>query len=489
MDTILERQRHAHEEIERLEAAMVQELVEPGKTHKEKLQTEHRVLKLLERSQDKSAELLKLYEDEHGLGKAELQAIAGSNEFAEFYERLKTIKDYHRKYPNEIVEPMELSFRNIHNPEQEDEEMEVLFSGEEGMGRYLDLHQLYDIYINLKGIEKLSYRKYLDIFGDFTFLPKEAKSTPTYASYVSKMQLYLESFFQRSRPLFNLQQVYKDTITSFNEQWDQDTVFDGWEGILKHEDDEEADECYCVPCAKQFAKKTIFDAHLTGKKHKKAAEKLLQNGVTDVSPDERKKSREEAAKARKETLRPVILAETVVKAYALELLPYIDDTKANVERKQSLTDEERARQMDDEAEEVDQSESEDENEDKIYNPLKLPLGWDGKPIPFWLYKLHGLGIKYSCQICGDFVYMGRKAFDKHFQEWRHAHGMRSLGIPNTRQFHEITNIDDAIALHERLKKHTKTQDFKAEAMEEFEDGEGNVLNRKLFEDLKRQGLL
>jgi splicing factor 3A subunit 3 len=41
--------------------------------------------------------------------------------------------------------------------------------------------------------------------------------------------------------------------------------------------------------------------------------------------------------------------------------------------------------------------------------------------------------------------MGRKAFDKHFQEWRHAHGMRCLGIPNTRQFHEITKIDDAYA--------------------------------------------
>ena len=36
------------------------------------------------------------------------------------------------------------------------------------------------------------------------------------------------------------------------------------------------------------------------------------------------------------------------------------------------------------------TESEDE-EQQIYNPLKLPMGWDGKPIPYWLYKLHGLG--------------------------------------------------------------------------------------------------
>lgn len=33
----------------------------------------------------------------------------------------------------------------------------------------------------------------------------------------------------------------------------------------------------------------------------------------------------------------------------------------------------------------------DDEEQQIYNPLKLPMGWDGKPIPYWLYKLHGLG--------------------------------------------------------------------------------------------------
>lgn len=66
------------------------------------------------------------------------------------------------------------------------------------------------------------------------------------------------------------------------------------------------------------------------------------------------------------------------------------------------------------ADEIDEDES-DDDDDKPYNPLKLPLGWDGKPIPFWLYKLHGLGVEYPCEICGNYVYRGRKAFDKHFQ--------------------------------------------------------------------------
>lgn len=68
------------------------------------------------------------------------------------------------------------------------------------------------------------------------------------------------------------------------------------------------------------------------------------------------------------------------------------------------------------AEKVVAESSDDEQESgKIYNPLKLPLGWDGKPIPYWLYKLHGLGVEYSCEICGGFKYMGRKAFERHFQ--------------------------------------------------------------------------
>lgn len=35
--------------------------------------------------------------------KDELSAISGPNEFAEFYNRLKQIKEFHRKHPNEVV--------------------------------------------------------------------------------------------------------------------------------------------------------------------------------------------------------------------------------------------------------------------------------------------------------------------------------------------------------------------------------------------------
>lgn len=135
------------------------------------------------------------------------------------------------------------------------------------------------------------------------------------------------------------------------------------------------------------------------------------------------------------------------------------------------------------------ADDDDDDDGKVYNPLKLPLGWDGKPIPFWLYKLHGLGVEFKCEICSDYVYMGRKAFDRHFQESRHAFGMRALGLPNTKHFHEITKIQDALALADKLKREGRQELAQMERAEEMEDADGNVYDSKTYNDLRKQGLI
>ncbi|KAJ1670966.1 Pre-mRNA-splicing factor sap61, partial [Spiromyces aspiralis] len=173
--------------------------------------------------------------------------------------------------------------------------------------------------------------------------------------------------------------------------------------------------------------------------------------------------------------RSIAELEYIVREYAASLKSVIQNTRENVERKQVLTDMERDQEMLEENE-VEIQESEDEDEEHIYNPLKLPLGWDGKPIPYWLYKLHGLGVEYNCEICGNYIYRGRKAFDKHFQESRHTTNMRRLGIPNTRQFHDITKIEDALALWEKIKRQQSTTTINQDTFEEFEDEEGNVFS-------------
>ena len=131
------------------------------------------------------------------------------------------------------------------------------------------------------------------------------------------------------------------------------------------------------------------------------------------------------------------------------------DTKVNVERKQGMTERERQQELEqlysEQPAEGTKDEDEDsDSEDKIHNPLKLPLAWDGKPIPYWLYKLHGLGVEFPCEICGNFVYMGRRAFDKHFNEPLHIHGLKCLGITNTSLFREITSIQEAESLWKKI---------------------------------------
>ncbi|CAG2205425.1 PRP9 [Mytilus edulis] len=161
-------------------------------------------------------------------------------------------------------------------------------------------------------------------------------------------------------------------------------------------------------------------------------------------------------------------------------------TRDNVQRKQARTGEERE---DSDDEHFEGDDDDDDDDDIPYNPKNLPLGWDGKPIPYWLYKLHGLNISYTCEICGNFTYKGPKAFQRHFAEWRHAHGMRCLQIPNTAHFANVTLIEDALALWSKIKSTKESDRWRPETEEEYEDSSGNVFNKKTYELLKRQGVL
>jgi len=51
------------------------------------------------------------------------------------------------------------------------------------------------------------------------------------------------------------------------------------------------------------------------------------------------------------------------------------------------------------------------------------------------------------------------------------------------------NIFLIIQVWESIKGDKEGLEFKGQVMEECEDTQGNVLNRKTFDDLKRQGLI
>eukprot|EP00747_Dinoflagellata_sp_TGD_P152344 gnl/TRDRNA2_/TRDRNA2_177291_c0_seq1.p2 gnl/TRDRNA2_/TRDRNA2_177291_c0~~gnl/TRDRNA2_/TRDRNA2_177291_c0_seq1.p2 ORF type:complete len:159 (+),score=5.21 gnl/TRDRNA2_/TRDRNA2_177291_c0_seq1:1080-1556(+) len=132
---------------------------------------------------------------------------------------------------------------------------------------------------------------------------------------------------------------------------------------------------------------------------------------------------------------------------------------------------------------------EDDDTHRLFNPLNLPLGADGKPIPFWLYKLHGLNLKFPCEICKDYVYEGRRSYEKHFRESRHEQGMRAIGIPNTAVFFEISSIGDAISLWSSVREKKAQKEGRSSKVEEFEDKEGNAYDKDTFNLLIKQGIL
>lgn len=102
--------------------------------------------------------------------------------------------------------------------------------------------------------------------------------------------------------------------------------------------------------------------------------------------------------------------------------------------------------------------------------LALQTPWPEYQLQLWnLWKLHVPRTKsLSATLCGIFYLSIRSppvvalkgippagsiaSFPNVFpaQEWRHAHGMRCLGIPNTAHFANVTQIEDAVSRKSRI---------------------------------------
>lgn len=451
----------------------------------------------LTRIQEQSKRLLDIYNDAEGLRDREIQSISTGDPFDEFYKQLNEIKDFHRKYPNEPVENLERAYKRKAPGEGESATAEVdnLFTGEEAFGRFLDLTTLHEDYLNIPNNKRVTYLQYMQMFDTFgpphVSMKRADKSTDQYFSYVGRLGEYLEGFLRRTRPLEDLDKLFLSIDQEFEKAWEADEI-QGWApetqavgpGVPVTEGTGEG--IWCPDCQKEFKNENVYKSHLTGKKHVKAVQargdKSEQNGVTN---GEHNNARGASVKRLKE--RAIAEREYRIKRLAASMENVRTDTRINIERKQGMT--ERERQMELEAFFAESTEapqrngdddSDSDGDEKIYNPLKLPLAWDGKPIPYWLYKLHGLGVEFPCEICGNFVYMGRRAFDKHFNEARHIYGLKCLGITNTTLFREITGIEDALQLWDKIQRDKKKEKAGGENVVQMEDADGNVMPEKVY---------
>ncbi|KAL8426742.1 hypothetical protein Efla_002256 [Eimeria flavescens] len=522
---------------------------------RESLRLQSAVADCLLRMQERASSILSVYADADGMKREETLYLGGQRQlrraaasgsstdvWVNFYDRIKEIRQTHKKRQIEAPEDAQLPvhFKGVDELLQEFMEtpyLEAIFLDSEAGGRRVDLSDSYRLFSDLKriqqhlqkeakekelsrlrkkgasaealaakaaaldeelGVVSLDYLSFLRSLGDFSKIPRHLKyKQPDYLHFLTETDGYLEYFFQRRYPLTNFEQVLSAISADFKRQYEANQL-SGWE------ENTHRNPLYCRVTDRLFASPGTLASHQQGAKYKK---KLVH--FSSLSAE----ALADATRQSEETDENLAFLEYKIKALAEMLHEAINHTIAYHQKQQSTNPDE-AEEPDnddssngqDEAAAAEEEESEAEEEGPVYNPLNLPLGFDGRPIPYWLYKLHGLGQEFKCEICGNFSYWGRRAFERHFSEWRHSFGMRCLKIPNTTHFkvslnltcintctyactQEITKIEDAILLYEKLKKQAEGHSFKQDQELECEDAEGNVMNLRAFEDLRRQGLI
>lgn len=174
--------------------------------------------------------LKELYEDNDMQRKEEVQALSGPNEFVEFYNRLKGIKEFHRRHPNEVSVPMSVEFEEftkMRDSNAEEYMNLVEFTDEEGYGKYLDLVEHHVKFVNLKGAERMDYISYVEKFDRLFEIGRDKKGSVEYRKYLEGLTEYLYDFLTRINPLSDFDDIMEDVKMEFESQWEAGT-FPGW---------------------------------------------------------------------------------------------------------------------------------------------------------------------------------------------------------------------------------------------------------------------
>ena len=528
-NTILEQIRHKYEEIEQYEKAISKSLTYRDNNPNESVVSETIIKRCQDKIQQNSRDIIDLFEDKSENFKQEKLIMTGNMDYmssklcllkptninnnnyysnllmkkrkadiwVNFYDKIKEIKMLN-KSGNDINHTT--TGDKIFNNLLSEINLKTLFTNEENFGKCLDLHELYHEYINIPNIfniennnkngnkfsinenvnkiAKFDYLNYLKNLDNFKNIPLNVKKNEEYINYIKHLTQYLKSFFVKIYPLVNFNEI-QDIIDSKFED-DQENLEN--KSLELNEEEKKKTELFCNICNKSFAKQTLMEAHMKSKKHLKKLNFSKNNNTNNNINNPINKDKN---KIEEDILRDINYYEYQIIRYKDILQNIIDNTISQIHKKQTMTKEELEQ---DRLNEISIKKSEKEDKKKIFNPKKIPMDWDGKPLPYWLYKVHGLGVEHKCEICGGASYWGRRAFEHHFQEWRHAYGMKCLRLPNTLQFKNITKIEDALKLHHKLIEDKNKTEFNPDIEEQYEDENGNVYNKKMMMDLKKQGL-
>jgi splicing factor 3A subunit 3 len=236
----------------------------------------------------------------------------------------------------------------------ENDEALKKFSGEECFGQFLDLYDAHRMLCAIR-LDAPDYIAFLEAVasGAFDFVPRDSKGERFLAEIVS----YFSSFVERSQPFFDVGEFRRSGERAFQQRVQRTEV---------------TAQNYCEFCDRGFVSEELLQVHLGHKSHARnvaRAEKL--GGLARLAAER------SSRKQQFESLR-------FMAAHFLSILgPKLGATIENCKRRQTLTAAVIRAEQDLDAPLVF-DESDGEDEEHFYNPKGLPLGWDGKPIPYWL---------------------------------------------------------------------------------------------------------
>lgn len=346
-------------------------------------------------------------------------------------------------------------------------DINTIFQKDEQDGFIIDFEPLYRRWLNIVKDGTLTYPKFISnlekFIDDKKYLldPVMDRKTKGYCEFVVEACDFVETQYFKRNILLNKEQIKAKLHRDFENHVTKAIIT-------------ESGSYYCLYCDKMFNSAHIYDSHRTGKAHSKSVSNYHDS----------------------------FRAEFKLHVYVSCMREEFENTKEYVDRKMAFTNKERLEEMEKLTQEyhrpvydptekegdVEEDNSKSKTKDELKEMLGLgedmPLGPDGLPIPYWLYKLQGLDVGQECEICGNQVYKGHKNFDKHFSGPTHTYHLKCLGIEPSSAFQGITKIKEAQALWKQMQRNT-TQ----ELAEEVEDKEGNVMSKDIYEELKKQGLV
>lgn len=132
-----------------------------------------------------------------------------------FDEKLNELTNYHNRYGQAnliAIDSESLDAEALFNKIMDEDVIafcEKHFTAEEGNGKYLDLHQHYLAFCNLKKLKSLNvirsddYLSWLQQFDKLYLVPLYLKNSTKYEEYLKGLKDYLVDFFKKTQPLLD----------------------------------------------------------------------------------------------------------------------------------------------------------------------------------------------------------------------------------------------------------------------------------------------